>query len=198
MFIVWALAGLWITGALIHQSYKEKEFNKSWRVSGSRYFSLLGVAVVTGLIAIAVGIVPYVGWIFSIIVGLAFFFAMQGVIIKGDGFVKALKESWNIFKRQPFKVFLMWLVISGITLLIVLIFALPAIALLFSIFADIVGGGTVTAGTFMSIAFAIENELVILVLAGIIFILGLGIARVFSMKAQTEFYEQIKKKHTGK
>jgi hypothetical protein len=207
MIILWALVGLWITGALVHQSYREKEFNKSWRVSGGKYFSLLGVMVAIAAIVLfisfissIVALIPFVGAglsvilsIVSLIVGLAFFFAMQGVIIKGDGFVKALEESWKIFKHQPFKVFLMWLVISGVSFFIMLIFALPAIAILFSIFADILVGGPVTAGTFMSIAFAIQNELVLLVVAGIIFILGLGIARVFSIKAQTEFYEQIKK-----
>ncbi|MCX6814747.1 MAG: hypothetical protein NTY20_03810 [Candidatus Aenigmarchaeota archaeon] len=192
--IAWLLVGLWISGAVIHQSYKEREFGKSWKVSRKRYFSLLGVAAVTAIIAFIVAVIPAVGWIISIFVGLVFFFAMQSVIVKENGFMNALEDSWKIFKHQPFKVFLMWILIAVLSLIILAIFSIPLLALIFRMVIDISVGGQVTAATLMSLIYTIENQLPLLVISGIIFVLGMAISRVFSLKAQTEFYLQLKKK----
>ncbi len=194
LFIAWVLVSIWISGALIHQGYKEKEFGKSWTVSRKKYLSLLGVTAVTALIAFIGGIVPYVGWVISIFVGLAFFFGMQSVIVKGNGFMKALKDSWKVFRHQPFKVFLMWLLIAALALLIIVVFAIPILALLFNIVKDFTAsGGNITTDTIMNLVFTIENQLPLLVVSGIIFVLGMAISRAFSIKAQTEFYLQLKK-----
>jgi hypothetical protein len=194
LFILWLLIGIWINGALIHQSHKEKEFGKSWKVSRTRYFSLLGVAAVSAIIAGLVAVIPAVGWVISIFVGLVFFFGMQSVIVKDNGFMKALKDSWHIFKHQPFKVFLMWVLIAVLSLIILAIFALPLLALIFRIILDFAGsGGNITTATLTNLIYTIENRLPQLAVSGIIFILGMAISRVFSLKAQTEFYLQIKK-----
>jgi hypothetical protein len=194
LFIGWLLVSIWIGGAVIHQSYKEKEFGKSWTVSRKKYLSLLGVSFVTAIIAFIVAAIPVVGWVISIFVGLVFFFGLQSVIVKGNGFVKALEDSWHIFKHQPFKVFLMWILIAVLSLIILGIFSLPLLALIFRMIIDISVGGQVTAATLMSLMYTIENQLPLLVISGIIFVLGMAISRVFSLKAQTEFYLQLKKK----
>jgi uncharacterized membrane protein len=194
LFIAWLLLGLWITGALVHQSNKEHEFGKSWAVSFHKYLSILGVTAVTAVIAFLVAIVPYVGWLISILVGIALFFSLQSVVVKGNGFIKALEDSWHIFRRNPFKVFLMWISVSAIALLMLAIFAIPLLALIFNIVIEAAGGGAISTAMLVNFIFEIENQLPLLVVSVIIFILGMAISRVFSVKAQTEFYNQIKKK----
>ena len=194
LFIVWLLLGLWVNGAMVHQSNREKEFSKSWSVSFHKYLSILGVTAISAGIAFLVAIVPYIGWLISIFVGIALFFSLQSVVVKGNGFIKALEDAWHIFRRQPFKVFLMWISISAIALLLLAIFAIPLLALVFNMVVEVAGGGTVSTATLMNLIFEIENQLPVLVVSVIIFILGMAISRVFSLKAQTEFYNQIKKK----
>lgn len=195
LFVIWVLLGIWIGGAVIHQSNKEHEFKKSWAVSFHKYLSMLGVSALTAVIAFLVSVVPYVGWLVSIVVGIALFFGLQSVIVKGNGFIKAIEDSWHIFKRQPFKVFVMWISVSAITLLILGIFAIPLLAMIFGIIVQAAaGGGVISTAMFMNLIFAIENQLTMLVVSIVVFLIGFAIARTFSLKAQTEFYNQIKKK----
>jgi hypothetical protein len=87
----------------------------------------------------------------------------------------------------------MWILIAVLSLIILGIFSLPIMALTFRMVIDISAGGQVTAATLMSLVYTIENQLPMLVISGIIFVLGMAISRVFSLKAQTEFYLQLKK-----
>ena len=194
LFIGWLLVTIWVNGAVIHQSYKEKEFAKSWTVSRKRYLSLLGVTAITAMVALLAGVVPYVGWLLSLLVGIVFFFGLQSVIVKEHGFMKALEDSWHIFKHQPFKVFLMWILISVLSIVILAIFALPLLALAFRMIISLAGTTEVTAETILNLLYVLENQLPLLVISGIIFVLGMAISRAFSIKAQTEFYLQLKKK----
>ena len=193
LLIGWGLVNIWMTEALIHQSHKEKEFRESWPVSFSRYLSLLGVTAIAGIIAFVVSLVPYVGWLFAIFTGLVFFFSMQGVIVRRSGFMEAIEDSVNIFSKNPFRVFAAWLLILGISLILLGIFALPLLALIFSILIEAAAGGIVNTATVINAVFAIQSQLPMLVITGIIALVGLAISRAFSIKAQTEFYLQFRK-----
>jgi hypothetical protein len=194
LFAVWLLATLWITGAVIHQSHKEKEFKKGWTVSRQRYLPLIGVSIVTAVIGGIAGMIPFVGWVISIIVGLIFFFALQGVMIKEEGVMKSLEDSWHIFKHQPFKVFLIWLLIAALSFMLIIAFALPILALTISVFLSIAGtGGTIAPADLINVVNMIQTQFPLFAAAGIIAILGFAIVRAMSIKAQTEFYLQFRK-----
>ncbi len=107
--IACALINLWISGAVIHQSYKEKEFRKSWGISCKKYPSLLGAVIVTGILTYLVSLsyisnsvasAVYVGVLLSFIASAALYFPMQIVIVKKQGFWNALVGSWQLFKDQ--------------------------------------------------------------------------------------------------
>ncbi|MBL7160466.1 MAG: hypothetical protein ISS93_01280 [Candidatus Aenigmarchaeota archaeon] len=191
VFLVWFLVRIYISGSLYHQSYKEKEFDKSWKVAKQRYLSLLAVVIVVGIISGIVGMVPYIGWLFSIIVGLIFFFSMPMVIINKKDIGKSLKESYNIFKKRTIDVIICWLLISIITVIIVFVFAIPVLmAVGFTIIPMIVGASS-GAGILTSV---IANGWLIIP-AIIILLVGLSISTVFSHYAQTHFYLQLRKRH---
>jgi hypothetical protein len=194
LFAVWALASVWVTGAVIHQSHKEKEFRKSWKASWKRYLSLLGATAVTAVIAGLGGMIPAVGWILAILVSLVFFFALQGVMIKGHGVMKSLEDSWHIFRHQPFKVFLMWLLIAALSAIIILIFAMPILGLTTRIVLDVAGtGGNITSSDLINLITMIQTQFTLFVVSGMILVLGMAITRVLAVKAQTEFYLQLRK-----
>jgi hypothetical protein len=193
LFIAWGLVTFWINGAVIHQSRKENEFNKSWSVSGKRYLSILAVTVITAAVGMIVGMVPYIGFVFGILAGLIFFFTLQSVMVKGNGFAAALEDSFEIFKKYPFKVFLMWLVITILSVVILFAFSLPMLALAFRTIMDTAASGLQDSAALINLIYVVQGNLVQFFAAGMILLVGFAITRTFAAKAQTEFYLQVRK-----
>lgn len=104
MVVVWFVVRLWVTGGIIHQTVKEREFVESWRVALKSYPSLLGAMVIVLVISLVVGLVPYLSSLLSVLVGVVFFFPLQAVIIKKRSAWKALKDAYSLFwkYRDPF------------------------------------------------------------------------------------------------
>lgn len=199
-FIIWTLIRLWIMGAIIHQSHKEREFRDSWKVSCRKYPSLILVVVIIGILAGLLGSIPYIGFILSILVSLAFFFALQAVIVGKHGFYKALVDSWLIFKKRPFKVFLIWLLLAIISLLIVALFSIPLMIVVWNLFTTLMMTASLSAASTVALVTLIsllQSYMPVLVATGVILLIGISISKAFALKAQTEFYLQIKKKRFG-
>ena len=194
MFAVWLLLRLYVSGALVHQSFKPKEFSKSWTVSKQRFLSLLAVSIVVGIISGVVGIVPYVGWILSIIIGLMFFFVAPAVIVKKMVFDKALSDSYRIFRKKPLDVFLIWLLLTIISGLIFLLFFIPMLVVMWSVLLPILLGLSGGTATITGILTILTSNIWYIVPAMLVMIVGIAIGTVFSFHAQTHFYIQLKKK----
>jgi len=96
----WFLARLWIVGGVIHQARKEKDFNKCWKISLEKFPSLLGAMALVLAISVLLGLVPFINQLLTIIVGVAFFFSLQSVVVKNKSALDALKESYSIFRRR--------------------------------------------------------------------------------------------------
>ncbi len=189
----WNLLKLWITGATIHHSKKEKEFCKSFRIAANKYPSLLGVAIVGAVLGSLATMVPVAGSIIAILVGLALFFSMQEVMIGKKGFWRAIKGSWDMFQKRPVRIFVMWLLVIIIGGLIVMLFFLPMLITALQIMMPyITQTGEVTAMAAV-VAYLMTNVYQ-LILLGVIGLIGSSISTVFIIKATTEYYMQSKKK----
>jgi uncharacterized membrane protein (DUF485 family) len=254
LMVVWVLTRLWVTGAVIHQSYKPKEFHKSWGIACRKYPAMFGATVIVVIISIVLGIIPLVGSLLSAIASVIFFFFLQSVIVGRKGITGSLHESWYIFfknlakfkmttKDKNFRLFLVieviitalfaiagffmpsmlfiaaliggwvmllimvhllvysrvfriWLVLVIISGLIASIFAIPGIMIFVGTFLPslITAGMT---GTIPPILPTIMANTFMLFVAGLIFLIGIALSTVFSLKAQTEFYLQLRKKKFG-
>ncbi len=192
MFIVWSLLRLYIMGALIHQSVKPKEYDKSWSVSRQRYGALLGVGIVVGVIPMLVSMVPYVGWVFSIIVGLMFFFAMPPVIARKAKFDDALRESYEIFRKKTVDVFVVWILTSVLGGVIVMVFMIPMMATMWSVMLPAMMTMQANSNGAEIFSALIMNGWA-MVPAAIVYMIGLAYVTVFSANAQTNFYLKMKK-----
>ncbi len=192
-FIIWGLLRLWIQGAVVHQSYKEKEIKKSFRIACQRYLSLLGVMIIVTIVSAGVNFVPWIGWILSIIVTLIFFFVFQSVIVGRLRFEKALVDSYNMFRKKPLSVFLAWLVTAIIATVITCIFAIPSIMMIWNAIVPYLSQLTTTTAA-ASVLFVLLTNSTILIAGGIVFLIGIAISTAFSLKAQTEFYIQLRKR----
>ena len=250
---VWFLARLWVTGAIIHQSYKEKEFKKSWKVSREKYFSLLGAIIVTIIVFFIAGLVPLIGSLLAVLAAMVLFYPLHSVMIRKSSAVNSLRDTYSIFRKsisfsadwrlaawvvimavtggllfqlygfllafgggQGFFVsisgtlafvgvllllllyssaFRAWLVISIISGLVTLVFAIPAFMLAAStipIEAVVLGGSSL-----QQLLLHLLSNSHMLFASGAVFIVGSSIATAFALKAQTEFFLQFKKKRLG-
>jgi hypothetical protein len=190
----WYLLAVWIIGAIIHQTYKENEYMKSWKISLNRYLYLLAAMILVTVITGVVSVIPYIGWVISIIFGLMFFFAMQGVMISKLGPVESLKNSYSIFRKSALDVFLIWLIALIITLVIVGIFAIPAIMLFIGLLIPALSLSMTQAGISTMLMNLIQSGFMIVAAVGTLIVVGMSVAQAFSLKLQTEFYLQFKKK----
>lgn len=249
--LVWFLLRLWVTGAIVHQTYRPRDFSKSWTASRERYLSLLGSMIILMIASTIAGMVPFLGQLLSLLVGVVFFFILQSVMIRKRGSLNAATESWNLFMKHRKKtklnegtfiawevtavllglvavtlttmfgftftviisaitiwatlagfaylllysqIFRSWLIVAAASLVIVSIFALPAL---------ILGVAAVTSSTF-SLSPSLIEALVLhfltnpafLWIVGTLFLIGAAIANTITLAFQTEIYLKLKK-HFG-
>ena len=198
----WVLK-IWVTGSLIHQSCRPLEIRKGYELSISRLHKLIAVSLLVGIIAgifsAALSVVPLAGSVVSVFIGIAFFFMLQGIIIDNLGIVSTLKNSWKIFRKSPFDVFAAWLLIFLITILIVMIFSLPLIYMFGGFFMNMLASGALAGAgsdttTLAMLMMFIETNLGTIAAFGLVSLVGMSLAEVFSLKAQTEFYLQFRKR----
>ena len=188
-FIVYSFVMLWLQGSMIRQSANGKEkISSAFMFPPVRYISLLVAMLIAGFVSGIVVVVPYVGWILSIIVGLVFFFTAQGVMISKLGFAEALKNSYEMFRSRKFDVFVAWLAISIITTLVVILFALPAIVMIGSALVQSIFSGQADLSGMQFLVSLMNENMWMLFAAGTVFCIGMSIAETFTQKAITEFY----------
>ena len=192
--IVWILLRLFLTGAMIHQSYKEKELDKSFSVAKKKFLSLF-VAVIIIAIADLTGYIPIAGFLFNIFFALVFFVALQAIVVKDMGFWKGLKTSGGIFVRKPGSVIIMFLIVGILSIVIMGIFSLP---LIYIYFMFIQPSLAVTNTNIVSVLLVyLVTNLSSVITTGLIFIIGSSITYAFTVKAQTEFYLRVRRKRFG-
>ncbi len=193
--ILWGLGRVWLIASLIRQSWKEKEYSKSFRISPEKYLHVLAAIVIVAIISSLVSLVPLIGWILSIIVSLMFLFALQGIVIKDKGPVESLKDSYAIFRKNTLDVFLIWLIISIISIVIAGAFMFPAMAFALGLLSPSIhaAAGATDTSSLAALLEPLFQNLPLLAALGAVMLAGLSITQVFGIKAQTEFYLQFRK-----
>lgn len=200
IFAVWMLVRMWFTGAIVEQSHKGKDrIIDTYKVSCRKYIHIILAMVIVTIVVGGLGSIYYVGWIISIFLGLVFFFVIQGIIVSKLNFWKTIVNSYNIFRKYPLHVFLAWLLITIVTMVVYLVFSIPAMVLFFWLvgsLAPLYAGAAqpIPADIMVSMMQAFQANIPALIVVGIIALAGLAISQTFSLKAQTEFYLQMKKK----
>jgi MFS family permease len=193
--VAWIIVRLWIIGSLIHQSNKPREIEKGFRLSLSRLHRIIAVMILVAIISTIVGMVPFVGWLFALIVSWVFFFVFQGIILDNLGIISTMKNSLHMFQKKPFDVFIAWLLITLVSLAIVLAFALPFMGMFFgAVFTSAMTTGTVEPGALALLTLYLQTNLAPFIAFALLALVGLELSQAFSIKAQTEFYMQLRKK----
>lgn len=194
VFVVWMLIRTWFVGSIVHQSYKEKDkISNGFRIAGRKYLHILVAMIIVGIIAGAVSMIPYVGWIIAFVVSWIFFFFVQGIVVSNMGCIRTLQNSYRIFRNKPLQVFLAWLLIAIVTLVIYFVFSIPMMILMFWAMVPLIPSQA-SPEVISALSQMLYTNLPTIMVVGIIALIGFSISQVFALKAQTEFYLQFKKK----
>lgn len=180
--LAWFLIRLIFDAEITHQAFKEKEtIRNSFNYSVKKYPSVIASMIVVVLITSAVSMIPVAGIFLSVIAGWIFMFSLIIIITGNRNFYQGLSGSYNLFRKYPIEVVLVWLITGIISLLIFSIFMIPAFAILFiSVIQSGITATVLNPGITGSCA--------------ILFCLGGAITRCFTTKSQVEYYRQLAKK----
>ena len=169
----------------MHNYANQKALGKSADYAKSRYLRFLLAMVIVGTISSIAEIVPFIGLILSFVAGLIFFFVQQEIAVRNSGLSKSFSNSYEIFKRNWFKVFLT-LVISGLAgLLTIIVFAIPLFVVAFGTI-----GPAITSGQFIT---ALLANMPLFAVTGLVLLVGVALATLWTIGIKTDVYMQLKK-----
>lgn len=191
-FIVSSLAALWIKGAVVFASAAGKRVQDGLEVSKANFISLLLAGVTIAVISGMARIMPFIGWLLEIIVFLAFYFYMQSIITGKKGIIGSLEESVSMFRDNPLPVFIISILLGLLEFLILLVFGLPLLYVVLSKFLPLYPwAGSLTAD-FIPVFRQLFQDTAALTIAAVIAAAGAAVSDVFVLKAQTDFYREMK------
>lgn len=249
LIIAWAMVDLWVDGAIVWQSFREKEFIMSWRVALKKYPRIFTITLIASIISVVASYVPVLSIALSIGVSVILFFVIQHALLGDKPVLAAFQSSWSGFIRDvkrnkinnrklitvaafsaafsfmaslPFVlvnpavyllmavlIFFMafpllclftfsrfagaYLVSSVVSLLIVVVFALPLLMVVLNVLLLGVSPGQSQDAISMDTLSLIRISLPPLMASGMILILGVSISKAFMLKAQTGFYLRMEK-----
>lgn len=201
VIIAVALVTLWVNGAMTDQAAiypKSKKLSASFRYARSKYLTILFATILIGVVSFVVSLfvsfIPIISGILtnlaSVVIGLIFFFIYPAIIIGKKSAVDSLKHSYNVFMKNRLEVFVVWLLAAAIALIVIVLFALPAIAWLL---IGIISSQAFDLQAIVSQAVLMaQSPYIILFL--LIFSIGMGFVAVFSVGVQTKLYMNLKKR----
>lgn len=189
--IIISLIQMFFTGAITdnaRQFYEKKErpIKASFGIVKKKYFSILGAAILAGIISGFVGAIPYIGWVFSILAGLSFLFIDQFIIIANKKAVDALGSSYNLFKNNWADVLIYWLLLIIIGIPFIFVALIPIVLAFIPVFTGAIGS--------QSIALFLKNNMLFFFIAGLFASAVLSYFSVFQESAKTFFFMRVKKK----
>jgi hypothetical protein len=180
--IIYTLILIIVSMILVDNYVRKKSLKQSFNHVKPMYLRMLGVTLVVVLISSVAGMVPYIGFIFSILVGLIFLFVTQHVVIANKRFGDVFESSWKLLKKETGDVILTWIIALLIQGALIFMFAIPLIIIFIQMFLS---GNFLTAGL---------ANIVLLVIGGLILLKGMVISALFNIGFLTDVYVQLRKK----
>lgn len=205
---VWWAFGLFIIAAIIAGLYVPILFTISYgkkstlkasakQIGGKLMINYVIVLIIIGFISGIVGTIPIIGFLFSILASLAFYFVTQILILSKNNPVESVKDSWNLFRSRKFDTFVAALIGGVIIACIIILFLLPLLGALWPtisfVFTKILIPSALndTEPSFASIP---PVDISQMFLPAIVALLGSVISSLFSIAYKTEVYLQLKKR----
>ncbi len=192
------LADLYVRGVIIENSrafYAGKRNTLHTSMAGvrGRYLSLFGVVVLTKLIALGLGSIPFIGWIFAIVLSWIFLVVLQSVVVSKKGVIDSIKDSYNVFSARKWDTFVFWLLLSLATAAMFLVAMIPLVIAAWPVIASFLSYMAL-GGNGPSVIVAVKENLAQIFVGGLVSAFLMGFVEVFKTAATTFFYVEAKKK----
>lgn len=201
IYIALAMVNLFISGAVTDNARlswekKEKSITASFGIAKKKYLSILGASLIAAIISSLVTVIPYIGWLAAIVVSWIFLFIIPSIIVSNKKAVDALRDSYEIFIKQKFNVFLFWLLLVIIVLAVFTVFVIiPVILLAMPVLTQMIPAtvdNTAISDSEIFMDFLREN-IGIFYIAGIFIAAVLAYLSVLQDSAKAFFYMSVKK-----
>ncbi|MBI4162097.1 MAG: hypothetical protein HY513_00310 [Candidatus Aenigmarchaeota archaeon] len=156
-------------------------------VKGTFLNAFIGTVAVA-VISMIVSMIPFVGWLLGIIIGLMFFAYLPASVLNRTN---GLKESYEIFMENKLETFAFWIVLAVISLVFIAIALIPALIALMAAAGGALFTALAAGSGFTGVFAAIKSHLVIVAIGGIISAFLFSFVTLFDTSAKTMYYLQM-------
>ena len=187
-FVVIFLVYIYFVGGLIdnvknYWSGKEVKFMASLKAAKPLYFSLLLATIFVGIISGILGSIPFIGFLFSIVLSWLFLVYQPSVIASGKNAVESIRESYSIFMENKLQTLLFWAVLIIVSLVFIIFALIPLILSAIPAFVMMKSAGALAA---------FKANILILFAGSLITVFLFCYVTVFSESAKTFYYMSVK------
>jgi len=191
----WLIIRTWIMGALVQQARHGDRIKESYYIAVGRLHKIIISIIIVSIMSMALSLIPWFGWLISIILAWMFLFLIQGIMLDNLGVVSTFKNSFKMFQKSPMDIFLTWALISIVSFAIMSIFIIVPLLILSIGFAlQLLSLASLAGPASPGTINYITQNLPIISALGVVFLMGMELTQVFSIGAQTDVYIQLKKK----
>lgn len=197
LFII-CLASLYVEAVITHNagSKKKQTLSQSSQFIKSKYLTLLACIVIifaiTMLVEFVFAFVPLLPALIDIIIGLAFFFVVQSVILGNNGCEDSLKESYNIFMKNKLNVFVYWIILAFVTGIMAVIAFVPFFISLIPIISEFVKIMASSQPNVTQLFMLAKSNTINIFIGSIVSAFLLSFVQVFQTAAKSLMYNEIK------
>ncbi len=164
---------------------KEISFAKSLTAIRPKYMSVVGATLLTVLVAFILGSIPFIGFIFALVISWMFLVYMPSIIIGSKRAVDSVRDSYMVFMDNKMQTFLFWLLLTIMGLVLLVLALIPAGLSILPV---------ILSGTKIGILAALKSNISLLAVGGIISAFCLAYVQVFQESAKAFYYIEVKKK----
>jgi len=163
---------------------KDRFLSSSYPLAKKKYLSTLGAVIITGIITFLLSLIPFVGWLVSMIVGIMLLFVIQAVVIGNKNATVALSESYGVFRKNTINTIIFWILAFFIVIGFLIMALIPVGIAALPVIMQLVG----TNGDMMSAIPLIQQNMTGIVAGGIIGCVIFAYALAVYQSALTFFY----------
>lgn len=196
-FGIFYLIQLFFVGVIVHdaKSYpKKKRLSASFGIVKKKYLSILVASILVAIIVGIVSSIPILGVFLSLIFSWFFLFIVPFIVLGNKSAVDSIKESYKMFMKSKFDVFIYWLllIIFGLALVLVSLIpiALSSVSLVYPLY-QIYLEGTIDLTAITTI---LQQNLGYLLVGAIISAICMAYTTVFQESSKAFFYLQKKRR----
>lgn len=190
-----AILSLLIKAVFIH-NYSIRNYKDGISISidalGGKIWSIIRLTIIIIILSTVFDLIPFLGWIANILLGLAVFFSYQEIMLGKKGAVDSITGSYSLFRSYWKDVLASVFAAIVSSAIIITLFSIPFIVTLVGTIAEIPAQSLQGALFIAAFLEAAGMNILSFFVSGIIAVIGFSIANLFNNGFITDVYIQLK------